>query len=195
MTYCNAVREVLLYASDTGNDRHGFSSNPQPLPCIFPHKHFGDQVVCFKNISCCVYLLLPVAGHFPHSFPKQHTRQVVEGCLAYESKQAAAKQLLARGANCIACREPPLWLHACPVSMPHIARRLLTPSAAWALLLLLQPPYPSQSSRPASKTEASRSCRYKVMSCVCVCVLLPVVAAEMKKSLCECTPCLNVIGV
>lgn len=31
--------------------------------------------------------------------------------------------------------------------------------------------------------------------CVCVCVLLPVVAAEMKKSLCECTPCLNVIGV
>ena len=141
--------------------------------------------------TCCCLLL----GIFHTALSKQHTRQVVEGCLAYESKQAAAKELLARGGNCIACREPPLWLHACPVSMPHIARRLLTPSAAWALLLLLQPPYPSQSSRPASKTEASRSCRYKVMSCVCVCVLLPVVAAEVKKSLCECTPCLNVIGV
>ena len=30
---------------------------------------------------------------------------------------------------------------------------------------------------------------------VVVCVSLPVVAAEMKKSLCACTPCLDVIGV
>ena len=90
MTCCNAVPEVLLYACDTGNDRHGLSSDLQPLHCVFSHKHFGDQIVCFKNMTCYVLLPLSVAGHCSRvtaSSSKQHFRQVVERCLVYESNK------------------------------------------------------------------------------------------------------------
>ena len=125
------------------------------------------KFVCFKHNTCCVLLPLPIAGHFLHSFVKTELWANCAALPCVSEQQVATEQLLTKGGDCIACREPPPWLHGCPVSKPHIARRLLTPSAAWALLLLLlQAPYPSPSSRPASQTEASRSCRYKVLWCV-----------------------------
>ena len=88
MTCCNAVPEVLPYASDTGNDCHGLSSDPQPLRCMFPHKHFGDQIVCFKTNTWCVFSCrCPLLGTFYTASSKQNFGQIEQRCLVYQSNK------------------------------------------------------------------------------------------------------------